>query len=70
MKIEFENAISKMAKDANRKWESRSNNPRVPSYDEIKELYRKCFDYKYCVFYTKLVLFSEYSFNYFRGNEK
>lgn len=44
--VEFENAISKMAKDAIESG-SPSNNPRVPSYDEIKELYRKCFDYKY-----------------------
>ncbi|HHT7238286.1 MULTISPECIES: iron-containing alcohol dehydrogenase [Bacillus] len=44
--VEFENAISKMAKDAIGSG-SPSNNPRVPSYDEIKELYRKCFDYKY-----------------------
>ena len=26
---------------------SPANNPRVPSYDEIKELYRECFNYKY-----------------------
>lgn len=44
--VEFENAISKMAKDAIESG-SPSNNPRVPSCDEIKELYRKCFDYKY-----------------------
>ncbi len=44
--VEFENAISKMAKDAIESG-SPSNNLRVPSCDEIKELYRKCFDYKY-----------------------
>jgi len=44
--VEFENAISKMAKDAIASG-SPSNNPRVPSYEEIKELYRKCFDYQY-----------------------
>lgn len=43
--VEFENAISKMAKDAIASG-SPSNNPRVPSYEEIKELYRKCFDYQ------------------------
>ena len=26
---------------------SQANNPRVPSYDEIKALYRECFNYKY-----------------------
>lgn len=26
---------------------SPANNPRVPSYDEIKHLYRECFHYKY-----------------------
>ncbi|OJE47613.1 alcohol dehydrogenase [Bacillus proteolyticus] len=44
--VEFENAISKMAKDAIASG-SPSNNPRVPSYEEIKGLYRKCFDYQY-----------------------
>lgn len=44
--VEFENAISKMTKDAIASG-SPSNNPRVPSYEEIKELYRKCFDYQY-----------------------
>ncbi|RGP52939.1 iron-containing alcohol dehydrogenase, partial [Bacillus thuringiensis] len=44
--IEFENAISKMASDAIESG-SPANNPRVPSYDEIKELYRECFNYKY-----------------------
>ncbi|MBN9897866.1 iron-containing alcohol dehydrogenase [Bacillus thuringiensis] len=44
--IEFENAISKMALDAIESG-SPANNPRVPSYDEIKELYRECFNYKY-----------------------
>lgn len=44
--IEFENAISKMASDAIESGSS-ANNPRVPSYDEIKELYRECFNYKY-----------------------
>ncbi len=43
--IEFENAISKMASDAIESG-SPANNPRVPSYDEIKELYRECFNYK------------------------
>lgn len=50
---EFENAISKMAKDAIASG-SPSNNPRVPSYDEIKELYRKSFDYQYKIT-TKVV---------------
>lgn len=36
--IEFENAISKMASDAIESG-SPANNPRVPSYDEIKALY-------------------------------
>ncbi|PFE96147.1 alcohol dehydrogenase [Bacillus thuringiensis] len=44
--IEFENAISKMASDAIESG-SPANNPRVPSYDEIKEMYRECFNYKY-----------------------
>ncbi len=44
--IEFENAISKMAKDAIESG-SPGNNPRVPSYDEIKQLYRECFHYQY-----------------------
>lgn len=44
--IEFENAISKMASDAIESG-SPANNPRVPSYDEIEELYRECFNYKY-----------------------
>lgn len=44
--IEFENAISKMASDAIESG-SPANNPRVPSYDEIKALYRECFNYKY-----------------------
>ncbi|MGN7894656.1 iron-containing alcohol dehydrogenase [Bacillus sp. 22475] len=44
--IEFENAISKMASDAIESG-SPANNLRVPSYDEIKELYRECFNYKY-----------------------
>lgn len=44
--IEFENAISKMASDAIESG-SPGNNPRVPSYDEIKQLYRECFNYHY-----------------------
>ncbi len=44
--VEFENAISKMAKDAIASG-SPGNNPRVPSYDEIKQLYRECFNYQY-----------------------
>ncbi|HGE7612914.1 alcohol dehydrogenase [Bacillus thuringiensis] len=51
--IEFENAISKMASDAIESG-SPANNPRVPSYDEIKELYRECFNYKYKEFIKKL----------------
>lgn len=50
--IEFENAISKMASDAIESG-SPANNPRVPSYDEIKELYRECFNYKYKEFIKK-----------------
>ena len=52
--VEFENAISKMAKDAIESG-SPGNNPRVPSYDEIKELYRKCFDYKYEIYYKRVI---------------
>ncbi|KFN03313.1 iron-containing alcohol dehydrogenase family protein [Bacillus clarus] len=44
--VEFENAISKMAKDAIESG-SPNNNPRIPSYHEMKKLYRICFDYKY-----------------------
>ena len=44
--IEFENALSKMAKDALASG-SPSNNPRIPSYHEVKKLYRICFDYQY-----------------------
>jgi alcohol dehydrogenase len=44
--IEFENAISKMASDAIESG-SPGNNPRVPSYNEIKQLYRQCFNYQY-----------------------
>lgn len=51
--IEFENAISKMASDAIESG-SPANNPRVPSYDEIKELYRECFNYKYKEFIKTL----------------
>ncbi len=41
---------------------SPANNPRVPSYDEIKELYRECFNYKYKEFIKKIrLLISEYS---------
>lgn len=41
---------------------SPANNPRVPSYDEIKELYRECFNYKYKEFNKKIrLLISEYS---------
>lgn len=50
--IEFENAISKMASDAIESG-SPANNPRVPSYDEIKELYRECLYYKYKEFIKK-----------------
>lgn len=50
--IEFENAISKMASDAIESG-SPANNPRVPSYDEIKELYGECFNYKYKEFIKK-----------------
>lgn len=50
--IEFENAISKMASDAIESG-SPANNPRVPSYDEIKGLYRECFNYKYKEFIKK-----------------
>nr|WP_081584523.1 iron-containing alcohol dehydrogenase [Bacillus bingmayongensis] len=44
--IEFENALPKMAKDALASG-SPSNNPRIPSYHEVKKLYRICFDYQY-----------------------
>lgn len=44
--LEFENALSKMAKDALASG-SPSNNPRIPSYHEVKKLYRICFDYRY-----------------------
>ncbi|MES5938469.1 MULTISPECIES: iron-containing alcohol dehydrogenase [unclassified Bacillus cereus group] len=44
--VEFEKAISKMASDAIESG-SPANNPRVPSYDEIKQLYRECFHYQY-----------------------
>ncbi|WP_314108179.1 iron-containing alcohol dehydrogenase [Bacillus pseudomycoides] len=44
--VEFENALSKMAKDALASG-SPSNNPRIPSYHEVKKLYRICFDYQY-----------------------
>ncbi|MGG3527032.1 iron-containing alcohol dehydrogenase [Bacillus pseudomycoides] len=44
--VEFENALSKMAKDALVSG-SPSNNPRIPSYHEVKKLYRICFDYQY-----------------------
>ncbi len=44
--VEFEKAISKMASDAIESG-SPANNPRVPSYDEIKQLYRECFHYRY-----------------------
>ncbi|WP_022793992.1 iron-containing alcohol dehydrogenase [Marinococcus halotolerans] len=43
---EFENAIDKMVKDA---FESGSpgKNPKVPSAEEMKELYQVCYDYNY-----------------------
>ncbi|MGH1327160.1 alcohol dehydrogenase EutG [Bacillus pretiosus] len=44
--VEFEKAISKMASDAITSG-SPANNPRVPSYDEIKQLYRESFHYQY-----------------------
>ncbi|HEK9099647.1 iron-containing alcohol dehydrogenase [Bacillus pfraonensis] len=44
--VEFENALSKMAKDALASG-SPSNNPRIPSYHEVKKLYQICFDYQY-----------------------
>lgn len=44
--LEFENALSKMAKDALASG-SPSNNPRIPSYHEVKKLYRLCYDYRY-----------------------
>lgn len=44
--VEFENAISKMATDAIGSG-SPGNNPRIPSYDEIKQLYRECYNYQY-----------------------
>ncbi len=44
--VEFEKAISKMASDAIESG-SPANNPRVPLYDEIKQLYRECFHYRY-----------------------
>ncbi|MHA6261017.1 iron-containing alcohol dehydrogenase [Sporosarcina sp. CAU 1771] len=42
----FDNAITKMASDALRSG-SPDNNPRVPSAEEIKELYRICYDYDF-----------------------
>ncbi|GAB2501893.1 iron-containing alcohol dehydrogenase [Alkalibacterium psychrotolerans] len=43
---EFEASLDKMATDALNSG-SPSYNPRVPSHDEIKELYRTCFSYDY-----------------------
>lgn len=43
---------------------SPANNPRVPSYDEIKELYRECFNYKYKEFIKIRLLISEYSIKF------
>ena len=42
----FESAISKMAVDALNSG-SPGNNPRVPSQQEIEELYRTCYDYQF-----------------------
>ncbi|HJF31138.1 MAG TPA: iron-containing alcohol dehydrogenase [Sporosarcina psychrophila] len=45
-KDKFESAITKMASDA-LKSGSPSNNPRVPSQEEIENLYRICYDYQF-----------------------
>ncbi|MCP1123589.1 alcohol dehydrogenase [Bacillus sp. AFS018417] len=45
-KDEFELVIAKMAKDALASG-SPSNNPRIPSYEEVIELYRICYDYNF-----------------------
>lgn len=45
-KNEFENAINKMAHDAIESG-SPGNNPRVPSQQEIEELYQVCYDYDF-----------------------
>lgn len=45
-KNEFESALNKMATDALNSG-SPSYNPRVPSHEEIVELYRKCYDYDF-----------------------
>lgn len=45
-KTEFENALSKMAKDALESG-SPGNNPKVPEEEEIISLYRTCYDYAF-----------------------
>ena len=45
---QFENAINKMAEDALASG-SPQNNPRIPSKDEIKELYRTCYNYNFAL---------------------
>ncbi|MFD1362456.1 iron-containing alcohol dehydrogenase [Lentibacillus salinarum] len=45
-KEEFENAVSKMAKDALDSG-SPGNNPKVPSHKDIEDLYHDCFDYSF-----------------------
>ena len=42
----FEDALDKMAEDALASG-SPSNNPKIPTHDEIVELYRICYTYKY-----------------------
>jgi alcohol dehydrogenase class IV len=42
----FEQVLDKMANDALDSG-SPQNNPRVPSHEEIKELYRICFNYNF-----------------------
>ncbi len=42
----FERSLDKMASDALISG-SPANNPRVPTHEEIMELYRTCFDYQY-----------------------
>lgn len=45
-KLQFENAIHKMAEDAIDSG-SPGNNPRVPSKQEIEDLYKGCYDYQF-----------------------
>ena len=48
---------------------SPNNNPRVPSYDEIKELYRECFNYKYKEFIKHQIINFRIFYKNFLGNE-